>query len=446
MHVIIGGAGEVGSHTAEVLSSSGYSVTVIDRSAERTRLVADRLDVRTLVGNCAHMNVLTEAGCEKCDVFVAATEFDEINLLAGSLAKQIGAGHTIVRVHHTANFALRGTELAKNIGIDGMLCPEFLTAMEIARTMRNPGSIALEEFSQGHLLMQRLQVAAGAPAAGLKLSEITLPASTRIATVEGAGGPSIAQASSMINEGDYVTLIGETRNFDPARKLFTKQKERKFHVAVMGGSATSVWLARVLKSRFFSVRIFVQNHHRAEELAEKLEHITVLEADPTDVSTFHDEQIEKADVFIAATNDDEDNIMACAQAKAFGTQSTVAVVQRSKYVSLFEQIGIDRVYSPRSVAVNSILSLIDTGPIRSVVRFADNTIEVYEIHPKKKAKVIGHELRNIKMPPHSMIAALRREGRAFVPGADAQVMPGDSLLVIAPVDTREQLRKLFVTK
>ncbi|MGB0716638.1 MAG: Trk system potassium transporter TrkA [Phycisphaerae bacterium] len=446
MHVIIGGAGEVGSHTAEVLSSSGYSVTVIDLSAERTRMVADRLDVRTLVGNCAHLDVLTEAGCEKCDVFVAATEFDEINLLAGSLAKQVGAAHTIVRVHHTANFALSGTPLAKNIGIDGMLCPEFLTAMEIARTMRNPGSIALEEFSQGHLLMQRLQVAGNAPAVGLALADISLPDATRIATVEGADGPSIAEAKSVIREGDYVTLIGETRTFDQARKLFTKQKEKKFHVAVMGGSPTSVWLARVLKSRFFSVRIFVQNHDRAEELAEKLDHITVLEADPTDVSTFQDEQIEKADVFIAATADDEANIMACAQAKALGTKTTVAVVQRSKYMSLFEHIGIDRVYSPRSVAVNSILSLIDTGPVRSVVRFADNTIEVYEIHPNKKAKVIGHELRNIKMPPHSMIAAIRRDDRACVPGADAQVQPGDALLVIAPVGIRDQLKKLFIAK
>ncbi|MHC5109660.1 MAG: Trk system potassium transporter TrkA [Planctomycetota bacterium] len=446
MHVVIAGAGEVGGHAAEVLSSAGYSVTVIDLSSKRTRLVGDHLDVRTVVGHCGHLDVLVQAGCNNCDLFVAATEIDEINLLAAALAKQLGTKKTIVRVHHTANFALAGTEVARGIGVNDMLCPEHLTALEIARAIRNPGSIALEEFSRGQLLMQRFAVTAGASAIGKQLSEITLPASTRIATIENKGGPSIGQAKSVIAEGDLVTVIGETKSFDAARKLFSKEKEKKRYVAIMGDSATAVWLSRVLKSRFFSVRLFVHNMPRAEELAAKLDHVTVLVADPTDKGTFSDEQIDKADVFVAATGDDEDNIMACAQAKALGTAMAIAVVQRAKYMHLFAHVGIDFAYSPRSVAVNTILSLIDIGPIRSVAKFAEDTTEVYEIHPHKKAKIIGHELRNIKMPPQSMIAALRREDHAYIPGADDEVAPGDVLLVIAPADTKDNLRKLFVTK
>ncbi len=143
MNVIIAGAGEVGAHAAEVLSRAGHNVTVIDLSTDRLRHLDDTLDVRTLAGHCAHVDVLRAAGAEKCDMMLAATQVDEINLLSASFAKAVGARKTIVRVHHTANFSLRGSAYARHLGIDELICPEQLTAIEIARTLRNPGSIAL---------------------------------------------------------------------------------------------------------------------------------------------------------------------------------------------------------------------------------------------------------------------------------------------------------------
>ena len=118
MNVIIAGAGEVGAHAAEVLSQAGHNVTVIDLSADRLRHLDDTLDVRTLGGHCAHVDVLRAAGAENCDMMMAATQVDEINLLSASFAKALGARKTIVRVHHTANFSLRGGEYARRIGID----------------------------------------------------------------------------------------------------------------------------------------------------------------------------------------------------------------------------------------------------------------------------------------------------------------------------------------
>ncbi len=158
MQVIIAGAGEVGGHAAEVLSADGHNVTVIDVSSERLRGLDDTLDVRTLVGHSAHLQVLREAGADRCDLMIATTPVDEVNLLAAFVAKAAGAKKTIVRVHHTANFELRGRSLAGQLGIDELICPEHLVALAISRTLRNPGSIALEEFGRGKLLMQRFPV------------------------------------------------------------------------------------------------------------------------------------------------------------------------------------------------------------------------------------------------------------------------------------------------
>ncbi len=446
MNVIIAGAGEVGGHAAEVLSADGHNVTVIDLAADRLRALSETLDLRTLVGHCSHWDVLRDAGVDHCDLMLATTRIDEINMLAASIAKTAGAKKTMVRVHHTANFSLRGTPYAQQLGIDELLCPEHLTSLAIARMIRNPGSIALEEFGRGQLLMQRSPVAHSAPAVGKKLSELTLPASARVSTVERGTTVSLAGADTMIGEGDFVTLIGEAKQFDAARKLFNKDREKRIHIAIMGETTTAVWLCRALKGRFFSVRLFVHHRERAEELSDKLPHVTILDADPMDAATFADEHIRQANMFIAVNEDDERNILACAQAKAMGVATVIAVVQRAKYMHLLPHVGIDHAFSPRADAVKAILHLIDTGPIRSLATFAEGIADVYELHPSKRAKVLGRELRNIKMPAQTMIAAIRRGDRVYVPGADDQIAAGDTILVIGPHSISDDLRKMFVTK
>ena len=88
MRIVICGAGEVGSHAAEVLVRSGHSVTVIDRDADRLRRLGDTIDARTVVGNCSRADILVDAGTADADMVVAATNVDEVNLLTAALARR----------------------------------------------------------------------------------------------------------------------------------------------------------------------------------------------------------------------------------------------------------------------------------------------------------------------------------------------------------------------
>jgi trk system potassium uptake protein TrkA len=446
MNVIIAGAGEVGGHAAEVLTEGGHNVTVIDTSPERLRQLNDRLDVRGMVGNCAHYDVLCEAGAANCGLMLAATAIDELNMLSAALAKAAGAAKTIVRAHHTANFKLQGTPQAARLGIDQIFCPEHMTSLAIARTLRNPGAIAIEEFGKGQVAIQRVKVQAGMSAVGHKLADLELPPSVRIATIEREGGAFIADANSAISQGDVVTLFGHTKRFESAKRLFNKGKVKHQNIVIMGDTSTAVWLCRALKSRIFSVRLFVSQHKRAEETSAKLDRVTVLEADPTDPVIFAEEKIDAADVFIAATADDERNILACAQAKTKGVKTSIAVVQRSTYMHLMPHVGIDHAFSPRSVAVRAMLKLIEDDPIRSLATFAEEIAEVYEIRPTTGATALGVALRKIRLPPYTMVASIHRGDDVRVPGADDTILANDTVLVIGPRGIDSDLRKLFVAK
>ena len=95
MNIVICGAGEVGSHAAEVLARSGANITVIDSNAARLRAIEDTMDVATVCGNCAQADVLLQAGTHGTDLVLAATSSDEVNMLAASIGKKLGAGRNL---------------------------------------------------------------------------------------------------------------------------------------------------------------------------------------------------------------------------------------------------------------------------------------------------------------------------------------------------------------
>lgn len=444
MNIVICGAGEVGRHSAEVLAAQGHNITIIDLKAETLADLDDVLDVRNLVGNAVHADVLLEAGCAKADLFIAATSTDEMNLLSASIAKALGAEKVIARVHHSAYFERRGLDYGRHLGIDHLVCPEFSTALAIASTLRSPGSLAIEQFARGQVEMQQFPVSDDAKAVGSELASLRLPASSRLAVVERDGKPFLPTAQTVIEKGDIVTLIGESAGFDKARKLFDTGTGRSLKVMILGGTAQCVWVCRALKDRGFSIRVFETDEERARELAEKLEWCTILNTDAVNTDALKDERVDLADAFLALTNDEEENILAAARAKSMGVKSAVALLQRPTYQHLLGHIGIDKSFSPRTSAVNEMLRLLETGPVKHLATLAEDIAEVYELRvPVGAKKIVNRPLKELTLPANTMLAAVQRDGEVFVPGGDSEIMPGDTVIAIAPEAARKALRKLF---
>ncbi len=446
MSIVIAGAGEVGRHAAEVLVGDGHNVVMVDLSAAKLRALEDRLDVRTLQGNCAHAEVLREAGVAKCELLLAATDIDEINLLAAIVAKGIGAKRTLVRVHHSAYFSGKGLDYATHLGIEELICPEYLTSQAIARTLRNPGALAIEEFARGQIEMQELPVDEDGAAIGKPLAELKLPAGVRLAQIRRNEATVLPSAKTTIQVGDVVTLIGERKTFEQGRKIFAAGTSKRKTVVIMGGTAMSVWLSRALEKREFSVRLFEKDAERAEELSNKLPHVTVIRADPTEQEVQEEERIGHADAFVAVTADDEHNILSAAQAKSLGAKMAISVVQRTTYMHLYSSVGVDRAFSPRVVAAAAVRKMLDVGPVRLLASLSDGAADVYEIRPTRKSIAVGKELRNLKLPPECMIGAIQRDGTVKVPGADDTIAIGDTLLLIGPDGIERKLKKIFATK
>ena len=443
MKIIICGAGEVGSHATEVLDQRGHSITVIDTNNHKLRSIEEIADVRTLHGNCSHVDILEQAGVSKADMVVAATEMDEVNLLTASVAKRLGAGKTIARVHDYAYLGERGVDYRIHLGIDELICPEFTTVSAISQTLRNPAAMAVESFARGQIELEQFPVTDDAPAIGRPLSDVPLPVGSRLVAIERNGEVIIPDGATVAQPGDVVFLVSNSGIFEQARKLFREKQPGRRKVVIMGGEQITVWLCNALHDRTHSIRVFERDHARAEELAAELDWVTVINADPTDENTFLEERLAEADDFVALLDDDEDNIIAAVFAKMRGVRKVVSIVQRSNYLDLLFDIGVDRAFSPRIEAARQIENVLDSSPIRRITSVARGVLDIYRIEVGDQSHVLGQRLRSIKLTPNWSVIAVQRDQTTMVPNADDTIEPGDIVMIIGRKDQEKQLRELF---
>lgn len=446
MDIIIVGAGEVGRHAAEVLAADGHNIVMIDVSGDRLDALEDTLDVRTLRGRACDARVLTEAGVANCDLLVAATDADETNLLCAAIAKSLGAKKTIARAHHSTYRPGGSIDYGECLNIDTLIFPEHLTAIEVARIIRNPGALAIEHFARGQIEMQQLVVADDADALGKTLKDLRskMPHGTLLGSVQRGNDLFIPTADTVLEPDDIITLLCESATFEKARKVFQTGHVPRRSMVIMGGSAMAVWLCRQFRGRNFSIRLFETDLARAEELSDKLEHVTVVRADPTNELTFAEERINEADIFVALSDHDEHNILAAVQAKSMGVELTIVVAHQSTYLDLLKQIGVDHAYSPRITAAREIQRIADVSPLQRVATLSEGVADVYQIVPHRDSAAVGQPLTNVEFPEGLMIAALQRGEKVWVPRATDRIEPGDAIVIIARHGIDKQLRKFFL--
>ena len=156
MNIIVVGAGEIGRHLAQELSKS-HALSVIEVDSKLAEELEQNIDANVVRGDGNSVNALAEANVGECDLFLGLTSSNNANLMSASMAKAMGVERVIARVHPGLQreewlFDYRG-----HFNIDHMFSSERLTAIELAKFIRNPDSLTVEELAQGKIELQQVQ-------------------------------------------------------------------------------------------------------------------------------------------------------------------------------------------------------------------------------------------------------------------------------------------------
>ena len=174
MRVVIVGAGEVGVHVAQLLSSENHDVVVIDRDAARVGRITEQLDALVLHGNGASPKIQVEAGIQKAEMLIAATNHDEVNITACLGAKYHGVERTVARIHNPDYLPQEPS--SKNIlGIDFIIHTEEVVAENIKAALLVPGAVNVEKFARGRIEVAEVILDEESPASGCAVRDIGMP-------------------------------------------------------------------------------------------------------------------------------------------------------------------------------------------------------------------------------------------------------------------------------
>src|ERR1700730_11103478 len=187
------------------------------------------------------------------------------------------------------------------------------------------------------------------------------------------------------------------------------------YAIIAGGGKVGFFLARELIEQGHEVLIIEQIAERAEFIANELGNV-VLRGNADEASTLAEAGAERADVVIAVTGDDEDNLVLLQVAKRrFGTQRTIARINDPRNEDLFRLLGIDATVNATQVMLSVLEQEIPQANLVPLLRLRNTDIEVVEAMITPGSRVSGAALRDIAMPPESTIAVVIRGGSAFFP-------------------------------
>ena len=430
MNIVIFGAGTVGTSIAELLCENNHNVSLIDASQTALQEIEERLDVRTLHGSACDAITLFQAGVLSADLVLAVTATDEINLVGASLAKAMGARRSVARVFDPAYLDTSTFDYRRHFGIDRLLSLEHLTALELARAIRMPSLFAVENFARGGIEVQEISVDAGSKAVGVPLKDLRIPQGVRIGLISSYSRCIIAGGNDVIEADDHVTLIGTQETIEQVRHdVFEYRHPPRLNVIIGGGGEIGYNLALILQKGRFNTVLMESDPERCEELAGKLPETTILHADVTRQTEMQEARVGKADIFVAATGRDEDNIVCGVEARELGCPRILSVVRRPDYVNVLSKVGIDVAVSPREVTARQVLGMVQGGAIVGGSGISGGEAEVWEVEITEGAPITQGPLKDVSLPG-CLVAAIVREDFVKVPGADDQLRPGDSAVVL----------------
>ncbi|PTV96981.1 trk system potassium uptake protein TrkA [Rhodobacter aestuarii] len=439
MKVIICGAGQVGWQIARHLAGERNDVTVIDTNPELVRRASDLLDVQGVVGFASHPDVLDRAGARDCDLIIAATYSDEVNMVTCQVAQSVfGITRKIARLRAQTYMAPQYADLYRrdHLPIDVIISPEREVADAAIQRLLAPATFDTESFLNGAVQLLGIALEEECPVLDTPLRQLNDLFPTLGAMVVGVrreGRLFAPEAGDQLFAGDQIYVFTLSKDINRTLEIFGKATKKQERITIIGGGIVGLGVAKALEARSDRVRVKIIERDRktAEEAADALERTIVLHGDGMGTEMMDEANVARADAVLAVTDDDKTNILAAVRAKQFGCKMAISLVNDPTLVPLMAPLDIDAYINPRAITVSSILRHIRHGKVRGVYSIGDAEAEVIEAVVLSTSPIAGRAVREIEFPEGVLLGALRKGDMVMKPTGDTKVEENDVIVLFA---------------
>ncbi|MBQ3264503.1 MAG: Trk system potassium transporter TrkA [Ruminococcus sp.] len=451
MNIIIVGCGRVGRSIAEQLNLEGHSITVIDENDAALEKISDTQNVMAIQGNGATYSVLREAEIEDCDLLIAVTAADELNLYTCLLAKNAGVPSTIARVRNPEYIS--DVEIIKeDLKLTLAINPEYTCASEISRLLKYPGAVKISSFSKGMIDFIKIKLTDKTLITGRRVADTAsiLKGAMRICYVERGGEFHIPNGDFVLHEGDLVSLVVPSGDAAKLLKMMGTLGNKSRSVIILGGSKIGFYLAKILRVAGVSVKIIEKDPRRCEELSENLDGVMIINADAMDEDLLLSEHIDSADGVVCLMNTDEENLLASLYAKQVNPKAKIVTeLGNLKFSSVVDTLPLDSVIRPKQLTGEYIIRYVRGmqnavgNNVETMFKVSGDRAEALEFIVREESAVTSVPLSKLNLKNDLQIVCIGRNGKVMTPGGSDTIERGDRVIVITKHKGLSDLRDIL---
>ncbi len=445
MRIIIAGAGDVGSHLAKMLTNENHDIVLIDTDEEKLRNIGSMYDLLTIHGSGSSISVLEDSNIKKADLFIAATQSEEVNITSAILGKKLGATKTIARIDNQEYLYPGNKEIFASMGVDYMIYPEMIAANEVVGLLSQTGTSDIVEFSGGKLFLYVIRLEEDAPIINKTLRDLTemgVANEYRAVAITRDSQTLIPRGDEKFRLKDHVYVVTGKAGVEDLMKFSGKERFDIHNIMILGGSRIGKRSAKLLGKQH-NVKLIEINREKAYQLSNFLSDVLVINGDGSNVDLLMQEGLAQMDAFIAVTGNSETNVISCTFARQSGVKKTIAEVENIDYIKLADSMGIDAIINKKLITASRIFRFTMSSQISSIRCLTGTEAEVMEFNVKPGSRITEAELREIQFPDDAIIGGVIRGKSSFIATGDTVIKPNDKVVVFALPSAIPKMEKYF---
>ena len=443
MKIVIVGAGEVGTHLAKMLSREDHDIVLMDDDTEKLNKLSSQVDLLTITGYANSLKDLKDAGVSKSDLLIAVTPYEERNIMASIMAKDMGVGRTVARINNGEYLEEKYKEKLRNLGVDELIYPESLAGKEIASSVKQVGTRQLIEFSGGKLILMGIKIRENAPVLNKSFEELSyIESEIRAVAINREAKTIVPHGRDYVRAGDIIFFITTRSYMNKVFELTGKEIFPVRNIMILGGSRIAQKTVERLGDNY-NIKIIESDKIRSQKVADRLENVLVINGDGRNLDLLKEERIERMDAFIAVTGNSETNILSCHMAKKLGIKRTVAEVENIDFMGIAESMDIGSLINKKLIAASYIYKYTLGAQVNQAKCLTASEAEVFELIATEGSKITQTPIKDIGFPEDAILGGIIRGQMAFVVKGDSEIQPGDKVVVFALPSAIRKLDKFF---
>ncbi len=448
MKILIGGAGNVGRSIVDYLSQANNDIIVADIDKDRLYELSKEFDVQTMYGSISHPDIMEKMGASEADILIAVTDNDEVNLIACQVAHtlfQIPKKIARIDSEFFLNPLWNTLYSDKNLPVDLVISPDIEIAKAILNLVEIPGTTAVFPLADNKLYLLSFKCQDNCPLINTEISEIKKYYNSPVMHIIREHKSFFAKPNEIIHGNDEIfILVEQDKVFDTLHDfgVIMKQTEK---LLIFGGNAISYYIADVLEKDdgIASCKILEDDKKAARNLAENLNNTQIIRGEMMSDVILEEAEIRNADVSIAITEYDKDNLLASLIAKKYGVQHTISLVNSRLFDSLIDNEQDNIIVDRSLVTTSAMLQDLRKAKINNAYCLKRGLGEVWEVRIDKDSINGGKRIEDLCLPDKCKIGAIYRNETIIYPKSDDTIEENDILIVFVSPSSMRKAEEIF---